>query len=84
MENTNKTENQKKKTTRGNIAHKPYLWLIGLFTFAGVATGYAYYVYIGCNGGCPLQSNPYLSMIWGGAMGYLLPGIVLTPKKEVD
>ncbi|MFW5706562.1 MAG: hypothetical protein ACOC12_01465 [Bacteroidota bacterium] len=73
------------KKSKGNISRKMYLWIIGSFTLLGVIGGYAYYAFIGCNsGGCAIQSNPYLSMIWGGALGYLLPDMVLTPRKEED
>jgi len=82
MENNNVTENSAKKTSEGNISRKKYLWVIGSFTLVGVLGGFAYYTFIGCESGCTIQSNPYLSMIWGGAMGYLLPDIFLKPKKE--
>ncbi len=48
----------------------------------GLLGGYAYYYFIGCNGGsCPITSNPYLSVIYGGVMGliFALPG---NKKKE--
>ena len=52
----------------------------------GVAGGYLYYHFIGCrSGSCSITSNPYMSMIWGGLMGYLLLDMVasyLRPKKE--
>lgn len=76
---------EEKKSVKGNISKNKYLWIIGVFTLVGVVGGYTYYATVGCNiegGGCPIQSNPYLTMLWGGAMGYLLPGIVLTPKEE--
>ncbi len=80
-----KSNNSDKKISRGNVPRTMYLWIIGGFTLLGVIGGYAYYALVGCNiegGGCPLQSNPYLMMIWGGAMGYLLPGMVISPRKE--
>jgi predicted MFS family arabinose efflux permease len=69
---------------KGNISRQKYLWIIGIFTFIGVAGGYAYYALIGCNleGGCAIKSNPYLMMLWGGAMGYLIPDMFLTPRNE--
>ncbi|TVQ89095.1 MAG: hypothetical protein EA393_07825 [Bacteroidetes bacterium] len=82
MENNTGTENVDKKARVGNISRKNYLWVIGSFTLIGVLGGFAYYTFIGCESGCTIQSNPYLSMIWGGAMGYLLPDIFLKPKKE--
>ncbi len=83
MENTVSTEKDNKTTSsKGNISKKYYLWVIGGFTLLGVIGGYTYYALIGCNGSCTIQSSPYLSMIWGGAMGYLLPDMVLKPKAD--
>lgn len=81
MENTG-NENIINKTQKGNISRNKYLWVIGSFTLLGVLGGFAYYTFIGCESGCTIQSNPYLSMIWGGAMGYLLPDIFLKPKSK--
>jgi len=40
---------------------------------AGAAGGFLYYYFIGCTTGtCPLTSNPWLTMIWGATVGYLL------------
>ena len=40
---------------------------------AGALLGYAYYYYIGCNSGsCAISSNPYISTVYGGAIGLLL------------
>jgi Family of unknown function (DUF6132) len=39
----------------------------------GGLLGFAYYYFIGCNGGtCPITSNPYKSTLWGMAIGGLL------------
>jgi len=39
----------------------------------GVIGGYIYYWKIGCvSGTCPLTSNPWFSMAWGGVLGYLI------------
>jgi len=39
----------------------------------GVVAGYIYYIKVGCNSGsCPITSNPWLTMLWGLMMGYLL------------
>lgn len=49
----------------------PLVSLIGLVL--GIIGGYLYYSEIGCTTGtCAITSNPWLSMLWGGAMGYLL------------
>lgn len=48
----------------------------------GAGAGYAYYFYIGCvSGSCPITSNPYISTIYGMALGILL---VPTPQKKSD
>jgi hypothetical protein len=44
----------------------------GLVVMAGAALGFMYYHFIGCLNGCPLTSNPWTSMLAGGAMAYLL------------
>jgi xanthine/uracil permease len=43
----------------------------------GIVSGYAYYYYIGCvTGTCPIQTNPWLSMTFGGVFGMaLLPDV---------
>lgn len=46
--------------------------IAAILTIAGIAGGYAYYYFIGCSGGsCPITSNPWYSMGWGGLLGYL-------------
>jgi hypothetical protein len=81
MESENQTTTPKIK---GNISKRWYLWIIGIFTLTGVMGGYAYYALVGCNldGGCAIKSNVYLMMLWGGAMGYLIPDMFLKPRNE--
>jgi len=39
---------------------------------AGGALGLGWYKVVGCpGGGCPLTSNPWISMAWGMAIGVL-------------
>ncbi len=80
-------ENQENRSENktGNVSRKTYLWLIAIITLAGVIGGYSYYALVGCNleGGCAIKSNPYLMMLWGGAMGYLIADMFLKPKKVV-
>ena len=58
---------------------KNILPIIGLPV--GAAGGYLYYYYVGCaSGTCPLTSNPYISVLYGALMGFLLFDIF--KKKE--
>ncbi len=44
-----------------------------LFTFGGALVGYLYYRVIGCaSGACAITSNPVNSMLYMGAIGWLL------------
>lgn len=44
-------------------------------TIAGGIAGYFYYSFIGCSGGtCPITSNPWMTILWGSIMGYLVGG----------
>lgn len=65
---------------------KYYLQLAGLII--GLTGGYLYYKFIGCqSGSCAITSNPYMSMLWGGLMGYLLLDMLanyLKQKKEAE
>lgn len=39
----------------------------------GALGGYLYYYFIGCvSGSCAITSNPFMSILWGSALGYLL------------
>jgi len=39
----------------------------------GAIGGYIYYIEVGCtSGSCAITSNPYMSMLWGAAIGYLV------------
>jgi hypothetical protein len=59
----------------------PLLHLIGIIT--GGLGGYAYYYYIGCvSGTCSITSNPWMSIAWGMAVGYLLFDLFYKGKKQ--
>ena len=58
---------------------KHLLKIIGVIV--GMTGGYLYYYFVGCNSGtCPITSNPYISVLYGGVMGYLV--FDLFKKKE--
>ena len=58
---------------------KHYLKIIG--ALLGGLVGFLYYYFVGCaSGTCPITSNPYISVIYGGLMGYLL--LDMFKKKE--
>jgi hypothetical protein len=48
---------------------------------AGGLLGYTYYYFIGCTNGCPIQSSPYLSTIYGAAIGAVF---AFPAKKSKD
>ncbi len=48
----------------------------------GAIAGAAYYYFVGCkNGSCLIASNPFISIPYGGMLGYLFVGIF--SKKEI-
>ncbi|MDD3108998.1 MAG: hypothetical protein PHV49_07325 [Alistipes sp.] len=49
----------------------------------GILAGGLYWRFVGCSSGsCPITASPWLSMLWGGAMGALLGSSVKsTPRK---
>ncbi|MDP4238999.1 MAG: DUF6132 family protein [Bacteroidota bacterium] len=50
-------------------------------TIVGAVAGYLYFHFVGCaSGTCPITSNPYITVIYGAFMGYLL--FDLFKKKE--
>ena len=50
---------------------------------AGMVGGYLYYHFVGCrNGTCAITSNPWLSMLWGAAVGYLLGDMFVSRRKR--
>ena len=57
-----------------------FLKIIGILI--GGIGGFAYYHYIGCaSGTCQITSNPYISVIYGALLGYLLLDLF---KKKSD
>lgn len=76
MENTQYDEKPAKPAAKKRLLkHLPAV----LLTLLGAAVGYLYYRFIGCaTGACPLTSNPIISTLYGGVLGFLI-GTVATP-----
>lgn len=54
-----------------------------LFTAAGAALGLVYYRLAGCEGSCPITSDPWLTAAWLGVIGLLLSAAT-TKNSEKD
>ncbi len=70
-----------------SIWKKKYLKVFTLFSIIGLIVGgiggYIYHLKVGCStGSCAITSNPYLSVLWGAAMGYLIGDMFNAKKKE--
>ncbi|MBK8664278.1 MAG: hypothetical protein IPN18_21780 [Ignavibacteriales bacterium] len=49
----------------------------------GGVAGYAYYHFIGCTNGCPIQSNPWLTTLYGAFTGFVTTfSFKKVPPKE--
>ncbi len=61
---------------------KKYFHLVNIIGLViGIILGYIYYIKVGCNSGsCPITSNPWMSMIWGGILGYLVSDLLKKKK----
>lgn len=50
-----------------------YFWKPFIATVVGALGGFLYYYFVGCNSGtCAISSNPYMSILWGAALGFFL------------
>lgn len=44
-----------------------------IFSLLGAGAGFAYYFFVGCQTNhCPITSNPFISIIYGFIMGFIL------------
>lgn len=67
------------------LNNKQYIIASIIFVVAGILAGYIYYITVGCStNGCAITSNPFISSLWGGLIGYLLSGVVFKKKKPTD
>jgi len=55
-----------------------------LFGLGGAALGYLYFVTIGCDGGCPITGDPWVSTAYGGFVGLLAYPGPSPAKKQTD
>jgi len=66
-----------------NFLLKYKLQLIG--ALVGLLGGFLYYRFVGCNsGGCAITSNPWISTLYGGLMGYLVFDLFKKKPKKDD
>ncbi len=80
-----KDRKEKRRNFPFSVTRRRYLYVVGAFTLVGVLAGYAYFYFIGCRtGSCAITSNPYMSMAWGGILGYLLPDFFVKKGKDMD
>ena len=48
-------------------------WRLFLSITIGAIAGFSYYYFVGCaSGTCAITGSPYISSLWGAAMGYFL------------
>jgi len=67
------------------LSNKQYIVATVVFAATGILLGYIYYITIGCTAnGCAITSNPYLSSLWGGLIGYLISGVIFSKKKTPE
>lgn len=60
-----------KQFKHANSAKKRKIEII--FSLIGGIAGFIYYFFIGCSSGtCPIQSNPFFSVLWGLGVGFLI------------
>lgn len=70
--NTSNGKSKKQFKFRELIKSAGFLKSLAGIVIGGTA-GYLYYYFVGCStGSCAITSNPYMSIIFGSAMGYFL------------
>ena len=75
MEDSCKIKNRPKNINE--LIKSRYFWIYFLGITLGIAGGFMFYYFIGCpSGTCAITSNPYLSMIWGGIIGFFISRII--------
>jgi hypothetical protein len=78
---TEETNNEIQQTPAKKKVRFNWLPIIG--AVLGALGGYIYYIEVGCkSGSCAITSNPYMSMLWGAAIGYLVFDLFKRRKKN--
>ena len=78
---TEQTPTNRSWKNSGIFKFIPLINVIGIVV--GAIGGYIYYTQVVCvTGGCPLTSNPYITILWGAFMGYLLSDIFVKRKAK--
>ncbi|HOG00152.1 MAG TPA: DUF6132 family protein [Clostridia bacterium] len=79
MENPERAEKPAEPAAKKRLLkHLPAI----LLTLLGAAGGYLYYRFVGCaTGACPITSDPFVSTLYGGVLGFLV-GTVVTPGTK--
>ena len=81
--NEQRSDRGKSRFSPRRLTPRHYFTVLAVFVILGVVGGYGYYALIGCStGGCAITSNPYMSMAWGGLLGYLLPDFFVKKGEE--
>ncbi len=81
--NEQRNEGGRSRFSPLRLAPRKYFTVLAAFVILGVVGGYGYFALIGCNtGSCAITSNPYMSMAWGGLLGYLLPDFFIKKAEE--
>jgi hypothetical protein len=76
-----KSENTLLPRIKSYLSSRNTLKNLAGFAFGAVA-GFIYYKTIGCtSGSCAITSNPYMSILWGGLLGYLLADMFKLKEK---
>ena len=62
------TEDKKKNT---KLTKKKIIKVMA-GVFVGALLGFLYYKFFGCNSGCTISSNPYISTVYGSVSGFVI------------
>jgi len=80
---------ENKENKQNIFFNKKLFGRISILTLSGIVIGaiggYIYYLQVGCvSGTCAITSNPWMSIAWGGAFGYLVFDMFDKKKTKED